>query len=239
MLSTIMEITDNLYHSEREVCIFEDKQAFIIETIKYIQEKADEAIKSSGVFHLVLSGGDTPRAVYIALSNIKTEWECWSFWFSDERCYGKNDPNLNSSMVYETLFKNVPINRNNIHYIFSDLGLQKATNMYQHEIANAPIFDLVLLGLGEDGHTASLFPGHTWGNEEDAQDVLAIINAPKPPTNRISLSMKRLNKSKDILFLVAGRGKQMIVNEYKQGAKMPATEIKGHRQTTMFYYVGY
>lgn len=235
----MVDVTKNVDCSDQEVCFFDNKQTFINQAIKYIQWKANEAIKSSGLFHLVLSGGNTPRDIYKALSNIETEWSLWNFWFSDERCYSKNDSNLNSSMVSKTLFQKVPVNFDNIHCIRSEFGLLKATSMYQHEIVNAPVFDLTLLGLGEDGHTASLFPGHTWGDEENAQDVLAVMNAPKPPLNRISLSMKRLNRSRDILFLVAGREKQKIVNEYKLGTRMPATGIKGHEQTIMFYYNGY
>ncbi len=87
-------------------------------------------------------------------------------------------------------------------------------------------FDLVLLGLGEDGHTASLFPNHEWGNTSDAPAVLAVHNAPKPPSDRVSLSVNRLGQSHQIIFLVSGESKRQAVKDWREAIHIPAAEIK-------------
>jgi 6-phosphogluconolactonase len=83
----------------------------------------------------------------------------------------------------------------------------------------------VLLGLGEDGHTASLFPGHDWGRHGDSPDVLAVADAPKPPPARVSLSANRLSNARQVLFLVEGAGKRDAIAAWKRGDGIPAASI--------------
>lgn len=92
-------------------------------------------------------------------------------------------------------------------------------------LAGASDFDLVLLGLGADGHTASLFPGMPWGDADDAPDVVAVHEAPKPPAKRVSLSVRRLSRSRRALFLVAGAGKRAAVAAWRSGHAIPAAAI--------------
>jgi 6-phosphogluconolactonase len=87
-------------------------------------------------------------------------------------------------------------------------------------------FDLVLLGLGQDGHTASLFPDHSWGNAPDSPDAIAVFDAPKPPPQRISLSAQRLSQSRSVLFLICGADKRDALNLWRLGAMIPATAIQ-------------
>ena len=87
------------------------------------------------------------------------------------------------------------------------------------------MFDLALLGLGEDGHTASLFPGHEWGITPDSPDTLAVFDAPKPPPQRVSLSAARLSRSRQVIFLVAGESKHRAVTEWRNGKIIPARAI--------------
>ena len=92
------------------------------------------------------------------------------------------------------------------------------------ELANHE-FDLVLLGLGDDGHTASLFPGHTWGEESGAPAAIAVHNAPKPPPDRVSLSAARLSTSRAVIFLVSGEAKHQAVADWRSGRHIPASVI--------------
>jgi len=133
-----------------------------------------------GEFHLVLAGGNTPRTrtVYRALAREAHDWPRWHIWFGDERCLPPNHPERNSAMA------------------------RAAALAYAEELARVPAFDLVLLGLGEDGHSASLFPGHT---AEQEANVLAVFDAPNPPPERVSFSARRLSRARHVLFLAACR----------------------------------
>lgn len=212
-----------------------DRNEFIAQAISHVQEAARRALARRGVFHIVLAGGDTPRAVYSALVVLETEWTAWQIWFGDERCLPPGDSGLNSTMAMETLLSRVPLPPENIHRIRGELGAAEAARLYEKETESVPCFDLVLLGLGDDGHTASLFPGHDWGTENDAVDVLAVFDAPKPPLERVSLSVQRLKRTREVLFLAAGEQKRSVVKSYRRGESMPATMIHGLERTTLLY----
>ncbi len=87
------------------------------------------------------------------------------------------------------------------------------------------MFDLTLLGLGEDGHTASLFPGREWGTEPDSPDALAVLDAPKPPAQRVSLSAARLSRSRQVIFLVSGESKRDALARWRASENIPARAI--------------
>ena len=97
---------------------------------------------------------------------------------------------------------------------------------YAETLRNVGEFDLVLLGLGDDGHTASLFPNHDWGIAPDAPAVLAVFNAPKPPPERVSLSAARLSRAREVLFLIAGESKREAVQRWRAGEDISARAIR-------------
>lgn len=187
---------------------------------------ADEAIARRGVFRLVLAGGDTPTRVYRALAALPADWSRWHLWFGDERCLPKDDPGRNSRMAWETWLAHVSVPREQVHSIPGELGAAAAAAVYGQILVDVPAFDLVLLGLGEDGHTASLFPGHEWGEDATAPDVLAVFGAPKPPEERVSLSARRLALARRVLFLVTGAAKRKAVAEWRRGEGLPAAAIR-------------
>ncbi len=196
------------------------------QAVAWIGRVAREAIATRGVFRLVLAGGETPRGVYEALSTIDTDWNAWQVWFGDERCVAADDPRRNSRMAKETLLGHAAIPPGHVHVIRGELGAELAAAAYRSALAGEPDFDLVLLGLGEDGHTASLFPGDDWGEAPDAPDVLAVHAAPKPPAERVSLSARRLGMTRGALFLVAGAGKREAVAAWRAGGRLAATSIR-------------
>jgi 6-phosphogluconolactonase len=98
---------------------------------------------------------------------------------------------------------------------------------------NVASFDLVLLGLGEDGHTASLFPGHAVDNSADA---VPVFDSPKPPSERISLSQNRLSDAQQVIFIVSGAGKQQAVNDWRGGVPIPATLIRPANGVEVYAY---
>jgi 6-phosphogluconolactonase len=120
----------------------------------------------------------------------------------------------------------VPIPAAQIHLIPAELGARRAATVYAEDLRNIGDFDLVSLGLGEDGHTASLFPSHEWGVTSDAPDVMAVFDAPKPPPERVSLSAARLSRALDVMFLIEGETKAAAVAQWRAGKPLPASAIR-------------
>lgn len=134
---------------------------------------------------------------------------------------------LNSHMAGEAWLDHVPIPPAQIHIIPSELRADKAAQEYAQTLRGVGLFDLTLLGLGKDGHTASLFPGNEWGVAPDSPDTLAVFNSPIRPPQRISLSAARLNRSRQIIFLVSGESKHKAVARWRAGENIPARAIMG------------
>jgi 6-phosphogluconolactonase len=194
--------------------------------VAWIGAAAREAIEARDVFRIVLAGGETPRGVYEALRDLDADWRAWEIWFGDERCLAADDPRRNSRMAGTAWLESVPIPTGRVHVIRAELGAERAAAEYRAALADVPEFDLVLLGLGEDGHTASLFPGGDRGEAPDAPDVLAVHDAPKPPAERVSLGARRLGRTRGALFLVAGAGKRAAVAAWRAGAGLPAASVR-------------
>jgi 6-phosphogluconolactonase len=193
--------------------------------LRAILDNATKSIQQRGKFHFVLSGGDTPRGIYQQLRFVQTDWSAWYIYFSDERCLLPNDQNLNSRMAGEAWLDHVPIPRNQLYIIPVELGASRAAYEYARILRSVGVFDLTFLGLGEDGHTASLFPGHEWGNVPGSPDTLAIFDAPKAPQHRVSMSAVRLSRSRQVMFLVSGESKHMVVAKWRKGKNIPAGAI--------------
>ena len=191
-----------------------------------ILAQARDAIANCGRFDIVLSGGTTPLATYRLLRAAAADWSAWQVWFGDERCVSASDPQRNSLQAGLAWLDHVPIPRANIHAIPGELGPREAARSYEAALQDCDEFDLVLLGFGEDGHTASLFPGQDWGEAPFAPDTIAVVNAPKPPPERVSLSAARLSRARQVLFLVEGEAKRDAVARWRTGAAIPACAIR-------------
>lgn len=194
--------------------------------IETILAGAARALRERGQFHIVLAGGNTPRGIYQGLCNAKTDWSAWHIYFGDERCLPPNDPARNSRMAAEVWLDSVPIPSSQVHVIAGELGAAEAAHKYSKTLRTVGDFDLVLLGLGEDGHTASLFPGHEWGTVPGSPDTLAVLDAPKPPSQRVSLSAARLSRARQVIFLVSGKSKRGAVAAWRGGKDIPARAIR-------------
>lgn len=192
-----------------------------------IRHAAHNALIEKGTFHLVLAGGNSPRIVYKALRDADADWSKWHIWFGDERCLPSDDAARNSRMAAECWLDHVAILPEHIHVIPGEQGARAAALVYAHSLKREEpdIFDLVLLGLGEDGHTASLFPSHAWGIESDALDVLAVFDSPKPPSERVSLSARRLSAARQVFFITGVSGKETILSAWRKGERIPAAAI--------------
>lgn len=204
--------------------VFADSTTLADALAVYILAEAQTCIAQRGRFLLVLAGGTTPNLVYAKLAQASADWPHWHIWFGDERSYPSGHPERNDSMAQNIWLQQVAIPPEQIHAI-ADLSPTAAAAQYATTLPQEA-FDLTLLGLGEDGHTASLFPDHDWGEDADSPAVLAVKNSPKPPANRISLSVHRLNQSRKVFFVVTGTSKRDAVARWENGQAIPASSIQ-------------
>ena len=183
---------------------------------------AEHAIADHGNFKLVLAGGGTPEKVYRLLAQADADWAKWFIYYGDERCLPSNHADRNSLMATQVFLEKVAIPFSQIFTIPAELGPEQAAKKYQQIVADALPFDMVLLGMGEDGHTASLFPGHK--NQED-ELAHAVYNSPKPPPERVSMSAKALSNTEQLIFLITGANKQDAVKNWRSGQDLPVATI--------------
>jgi len=186
---------------------------------------ADRALRARRQFHVVLAGGNTPRGTYQRLRVSASDWSAWHIYFGDERCLPAGDPGRNSRMAAEAWLDHVPIPGAQQHPIAAELGPSEGAERYATILHSVGEFDLVLLGLGEDGHTASLFPGHDWGQRPASASTLAVFDAPKPPPQRVSMSAARLSCARQVIFLVCGNDKREAIRQWRAGQCIPARAI--------------
>ena len=183
---------------------------------------AEHANADHGNFKLVLAGGGTPEKVYRLLAQADADWAKWTIYYGDERCLPTDHADRNSLMATQAFLEKVAIPFSQIFTIPAELGAEKAAKKYQRVVANALPFDMVLLGMGEDGHTASLFPGHKNQENELAH---AVYNSPKPPPERVSISAKALSDTEQLIFLITGANKQDAVKNWRSGHDLPVATI--------------
>lgn len=198
--------------------ILADADAVAEEAARAILTSAARAIAARGRFRIVLAGGSTPLAAYRRLAGEDADWDAWEVYFGDERCLPPDRPERNSRAAETALLGLVPIPAGQVHAIPAELGPDAAAAAYARTIAPALPFDLVLLGMGEDGHTASLFPARVFPG--DAL-VIPVREAPKPPPERVSLTPRALADSRDMLILVTGAGKREALAAWRGGRDLP------------------
>jgi 6-phosphogluconolactonase len=196
----------------------------IAETVaERVMRASRRAISARGVFRVVLAGGATPQHAYRRLAQMPADWSRWSIYYGDERCVPTGDAQRNSTLADRALLDHVAVPRTHIHPIPAEHGPARGAAEYGATVRNALPFDLVLLGMGEDGHTASLFPGKEIGIGEHSPDVLAVRGAPKPPPERVSLSARRLSQTRRLYFLIRGASKSAAIDAWRRGdAPIPA-----------------
>lgn len=212
---------------------FEDNYSLQSEVVKTIINLSSESIKENGVFKVIFSGGSTPEKIYNLLSQDNfINFKKWEIYIGDERCLDSENHDRNSQMIARSLLRELPDDNSPKFFpIESEKGSIQAALSYNKVISKVDYFDLVLLGLGEDGHTASLFPDHNFDTNEL---VIPVSNAPKPPSDRVSLTPTAFNKGKKIMFIVTGNGKSDAVVKWKTGHDIPASKIRSDNLIDIF-----
>ena len=193
-----------------------------------LAEAAQTAVKERGRFSLVLSGGSTPRRLYELLAEPpyreQVPWDKTHVFWGDERCVPANDERNNAHMARLTFLDNVPIPYEQIHPIVSTLPPIKAAEKYQDTLreffsGHLPIFDFILLGLGDNGHTASLFPETPVLDEK--RFWVSEVYVSSLHMWRVTLTAPVLNRARKIVFLISGTSKAWVLNQVLNGPRSP------------------
>jgi 6-phosphogluconolactonase len=208
--------------------IFNDLESLSLATAERFSELANKAVASQGRFSVALSGGHTPQRLYEILAKQpfqdKVPWESIHIFWGDERCVPPNDPRSNILMAHKILLDQVPIPNIHIHPIRGHLPPALAAIDYENELRDffgelPPIFDLILLGLGDNAHTASLFP-HTSALDETERWVSEVYVA-EQKLFRVTLTVPVINQARDVIFLVSGAEKASALQSVLEGAYHP------------------
>ena len=211
--------------------LFPDANVLADQATQDILKAASTSIEKTGAFHIVLAGGTTPKQIYKQLAESKSDWQNWHIYLGDERCLAIDDSERNSVMINECLLQKVSIPRAQIHFIPAELGPNQAAAVYQTVLNQVKAFDMVLLGMGEDGHTASLFPGHS---HNQSLTVHPVTNAPKPPAERVSISSASLSNNEHLLIFITGKSKHNRVIDWISRVLMPVTTIKSTKKAAVY-----
>jgi 6-phosphogluconolactonase len=181
------------------------------------ESACDAAVGERGRFAVALSGGKTPRAMLETLGRRTLDWSRIHFFWSDERCVGPEDPNSNYGMARAALLDRAEVPVSNVHRMKGELDPQEGARDYAEQLriffSTPPIFDLVYLGLGPDGHTASLFPGTTALHVADKPCVANRVDGPVASPWRLTLTYPAINAARRVRFLVEGAEKADILKQ--------------------------
>ncbi len=199
----------------------------VFDTAEDVARAAAEEITSTlagGSRTLVLAGGTTPQRCYELLARADVMWGRVTILFGDERCVPPDHPDSNYRMARTALLDGVA--PASVHRMAGELGPDVGAKLYSAIVAGLAPLDIVVLGVGEDGHTASLFPGHP---EVQAQGwAIGVRSSPKPPPERITLTLSTLRGARRVLVLATGAGKADAVERAKRG-EVPSGMIAGAR----------
>ncbi|MCX8093201.1 MAG: 6-phosphogluconolactonase [Candidatus Goldbacteria bacterium] len=227
---------------------YNDLETLSISAANFIAEIAEKTINTQGFFTIALSGGNSPRLIYSMLAEkelkSKIDWNKVLIFWGDDRYLPHTNPESNYKMAYDTLISKIDIPQENIFRIPTEVSPpEEAALLYENIMKKAfiklgaidinkklPIFDLIILGVGRDGHTASLFPGHKAVNEKERWVTHVKAHARITLHDRITITLPVINNAKNVMFIISGEGKgkiiRDIVEEKRSGKVYPASMIK-------------
>ena len=227
---------------EKEVHIFRKHTEAYGFLVQLWEQSSSRSIAERGRFAVALSGGKTPGAFFKNLSQRpRLTWDTTHIFQVDERFVSQPDNNSNLSLIKETLTGKVAIPDNNIHFITTGrISPEESARRYEQDLRRffnnerLPRFDLVLLGIGDDGHTASLFPGSSSLHEKER--LVIVVVAKRPPRERISLTLPVINNARAVVFLLTGEDKAPVIKKIlkEKDSALPAALVKPVSGTLKF-----
>lgn len=224
--------------SQHSLQIFDDPEAVARAVTQKLLELGREAIAQRGLFRVALAGGSTPKRMYRELAQMPEglDWSRVHVFFGDERCVPPDHPDSNYRLAFDELLQQVPIPHSQVHRIPAENpNPQAAASEYETTLRNIfgadrawPVFDLILLGMGPDGHTASLFPGTTALDETSRWVAATWVE--RLQTWRITLTFPAINAARQVLFAVTGADKAdrlaQVLGRNGGGNDLPAARIR-------------
>jgi 6-phosphogluconolactonase len=230
--------------ADRRISLFPNKKTMDAVMIEEWGAVGQAAVLRSGRFTAALSGGETPVSFYerLAASGRDLPWEKTHIFQVDERLVPADHPDSNLRLVESKLLRHVPVPKDNIHAVPVEHEAEAAARRYEEEIrrffgleqGGLPHFDLVLLGLGPDGHTASLFPGS--GSLHETRRLAVAVRRPSPDHDRVTLTLPVLNAAHVVVFLVSGESKasalEAVIEKPEQG--LPAALVRPREGRSVF-----
>ncbi len=227
---------------EKKIHVYPNKEKLVVATAERVINLIGQAIQEHGLCNIALAGGNTPREVYSILAENsyrdRVDWNGLHIFWGDERMVPPEHQDSNFRMVQQTLLEHISIPDGNVHRIRGEITPEQAAREYAELLHNhfredSPHFDLILLGIGEDGHTASLFPD-TDAIEECERHAVAVF-VPGLNTWRVTLTLPVLNAAREVIFLVSRSSKSNIIQRImsvKQPTKdLPATMVNPENGT--------
>lgn len=208
-----------------------DAKELSLKGAQFFQDCAARSINEKGSFIVALAGGSTPKALYYLLSKDdfkeRINWNSIHFYFGDERAVSPNDMESNFRMASQMLFNKISLPQSNIHRIKGELG-KDAAPLYSDELIKTiknkkggiPLFDLIILGVGSDGHTASLFPGTESLFEKEK--MVTAVHVEKLNSTRITLTTPLIQAARNVLILVSGKKKALILKKLSEEENSPS-----------------
>jgi 6-phosphogluconolactonase len=227
----------------RSVVVLETLEVAARAAAREIVDAAAAAIEQRGRFVVALAGGETPRPLYGRLGSEYRDavaWDRTDVCFGDERCVPPHNPASNFRLAWSTLLAHVPIVEERVHRIPGELGRDAAARDYDARLhrlfvddATTPTFDVAVMGVGADGHTASLFPGDPALEERNRWAAPALAPPEMKVRERVTLTLPVLNRARLVLFLCAGAEKRAVVSRILSGAapELPAAQVHGVERT--------
>jgi 6-phosphogluconolactonase len=197
--------------SDIEIVVSEDPAQEVAERLAAAAQKGG---------HVVLTGGSTPRVAYGLAAKLETDWTGVQVWWGDERCVPPDDERSNYGMAKSALLDHVSVGA--VHRMHGELGRDQGAELYEQELGDLDRFDLVLLGLGPDGHIASLYPEQPTLDETERRAIGAEAKL-EPYVDRITLTLPLLRRAYEVLFLVTGKDKADAAKRAFRGEPSRAT----------------
>ena len=207
---------------------FDDPDALFADASDRFVQIGAEAIRTRGRFLVALSGGETPRRLYDRLAaSSELDWAAVDVFWADERSVPAGDPASNYGSAHRALLAKISIPAENVHRIQGELSPLAAADACEVELRRVGAdgrLDLILLGMGADGHTASLFPRHQALTE--AGRWIVPVHAPADPAWRVTMTLPLINAARHVLFLVTGKEKAVAVRDLQEGEPVPASMVR-------------